>query len=84
VKDSKLLLTWHADAIKPITIILASGYPLTTAPETNLSNCSSEDALGFTVIHCTPKDPGNCKIWLKPPDWALPLPSYAEAPRYSD
>ena len=82
VKDGAIALTWRAESTKPTTLILASAYPLAAEPAGNLASATAEDALGFTVLHCTPKERGVCEVRLKPPDWAAPLPKYAEPPRY--
>jgi hypothetical protein len=81
-RDKQIVLGWEADSNRPTTIILASAYPIETFPGTNLAVANAEDALGFTVLRCTPHTKGRCEIKVRVPDWAAPLPKYVDPPRY--
>lgn len=81
-KDGAVVMRWDSEDGKPMTIVLASAYPLTVAASANLTSIASEDALGFTVLRCQPKERGACEVRLGKPDWAGPLPAYVDPPRF--
>jgi hypothetical protein len=82
IRDKDIILGWEADSNRPTTVILASAYPIETFPSTNLATATAEDALGFTVLRCTPHTKGRCEIKVKVPEWAAPLPKYADPPHF--
>lgn len=84
MKNGIVHLRWQAEDTKPISIILASAYPLTVEPTENLAQASAEDALGFTVIRATAKDRGLCEVRIRTPDWAGPIPKYVDPPRFRE
>lgn len=77
-----MVIRWMAEDAQPMSLILASAYPVTAEAKTNLASAATEDALGFTVIRCTPAERGICEMILKAPEWASPLPAYVEPPRF--
>lgn len=81
-KEGGLALVWPVETARPFSIMLASAYPLAVSPVKNLASAVGEEALGFTVVRCVPTAPGPCELLIKVPEWAGPLPSYAEAPRF--
>jgi len=81
-KEGSIAVTWLALDTKPMSIMLASAYPLSVSASANLASSSADDALGFTVIRCVPSDAGRCELLLKTPEWAVPLPKYVEPPRF--
>ena len=83
-RDGQIYLSWAAEDDRPTQIILASAYPLEAEAAANLDSLSAEDALGFTVIKCTPKGRGDCDIRIRTPSWAAPLPKYAPTPKFRE
>jgi hypothetical protein len=82
-RDGEILLRWFAEDLKPTMIVLASAYPISSRPGTNLETVLAEEALGFTLLRCAPKERGMCEVRLKAPEWAEPLPTFAEPSRFS-
>jgi hypothetical protein len=84
-KDKRgLLLSWFAQDSRPMLITFASAYPLELSAASVFEKFSVVQALGFTVVRCTPKDAGTCKAFLTVPSWASPLPAAKAPPRYSE
>jgi len=81
-RTESLALIFGLREAGPRTVVLASGYPITVNEGANVTVQSVQDALGFTVIRLTPKEPGRCELLISPPTWAAPLPKAAEVPRY--
>ena len=83
-KNGAIHLRWQAEDTKPMSIILASAYPLTATPTENLAQAFAEDALGFTVIRATAKERGLCEIRIGAPDWAGQIPKFVDPPRFRE
>lgn len=81
-KNGGIALAWKAESSQPVSLMLASAYPIEISPSQNLASAAAEEALGFTVIRCVPEGAGPCELLVKTPEWASPLPPYVDAPRY--
>lgn len=84
LKNGELVASWDSPDGQPTTVVFASAYPLEINDGTNTSITRSNEALGFTVVRCTPVKPGRCELIIVPPSWAKPLPGTVNAPRYSE
>jgi hypothetical protein len=80
----ELTLSWDASDTRPMSITLASAYPIEVKPVTAFASFSCKEALGFTVIRCTAKDVTRCEVTIRVPTWASSLPNSVSIPRYSE
>lgn len=79
-----LRLAWTAPDARPMVLTFASAYPLEISPRGSYDKFTVSQALGFTILRCTPKDAGPCEATVKIPSWASALPAAAPPPRYSE
>jgi hypothetical protein len=84
LREGSIVVGWGTRDLSPKALILASAYPIQVSEGGNVTISEASEALGFTVIRYTPKEPGRCEIVLKKPEWAAALPSAADPPRYEE
>lgn len=84
LRNSEIVARWESPDGLPTTIVFASAYPIEINDGTNASITRSEEALGFTVVRCSPVKPGPCELIIVPPSWAKALPKTVVPPRYSE
>lgn len=77
-------IAWTAFDARPTVLTFASAYPLDITPRSVFDKFSASQALGFTILNCTPKSAGPCEALLRIPSWASALPPAAPPPRYSE
>ncbi len=82
--NKKLILSWQTNDPLPITISLASAYPLTITSLENTEDFQVTQGLGMTLLRIKPKKPGLGRALVELPEWATPLPNWQEAPRYTE
>jgi hypothetical protein len=83
-REGKLYLQWEAMNVAPVTLTLASGFPIQAQAGQNLTGLDVAQALGFVQLRATPTQAGICEIELTMPEWVAALPRWLPAPRYSE
>ncbi len=84
LRNGELIASWDSAEGQPVTVVFASAYPIEINDGTNCSITRSEEALGFTVVRCSPVKPGRCELQITTPAWAKPLPGTVDPPRFSE
>ncbi len=82
--DGGYLVSWEHKANAPRNLTLLTGYPVEIEAKENLAGIKPSSTLGMTSLTFEPKGDGWCRVMLKLPKWAKPLPPSSPIPSYSE
>ncbi|MCC7433289.1 MAG: hypothetical protein IT363_01290 [Methanoregulaceae archaeon] len=77
-------LRFRATDTRPISVSLASSFPLEIKPGKGIVSVQVTQAFGVSVVRCVPRDAGECELDVSWPDWAAKLPAWLAPPRYEE